>query len=54
MDAQQEISLKLKQQLDRRRIKFAYPTRVNYLHFSNTEKYQQDLENSFQMSDRIY
>lgn len=54
MDAQQEINLQLKQEFDRREIKFAYPTRVNYLHFSNAEKYKQDLENSFQISDRIY
>ncbi len=52
MDAQQQINLKLKQEFDRRGIKFAYPTRVNYLHFnSNTKKYLQNLENSFQMSD---
>ena len=53
MDAQQQINLKLKQEFDRRGISFAYPTRVNYLHFdTNTEEYKQNLENSWQRSDR--
>ena len=53
MDAQQAINLQLKQEFDRREIKFAYPTQINYIKLSsNSEEYQQ-IETILQKSDRL-
>lgn len=53
MDTQQEINLKIKQEFDRRSIKFAYPVRVTYLCGNlNFNHNWQNLENSFKLSSQ--
>lgn len=48
MDVQQQINLQLKQEFDRRSIKFAYPTQVNYLQQDIISKdFKENLEKNF-------